>query len=157
MAIQPYMEEDPEPAPPTNRRTRWATQRKKGTHAGRKRVSIIDRLNKGNQNEKKRDSGGPTDPALEEQDGSEHEEAEEGNGPRSVFVNVPLPESFQDENGNIKTQYQRNKIRTAKYTPLSFIPKNLFYQFHNIANIYFLFLIILTVSRGILLEKEGSS
>lgn len=42
-------------------------------------------------------------------------------------------------------QYKRNKIRTAKYTPISFIPKNLWFQFHNIANIYFLAVIILDV------------
>jgi phospholipid-translocating ATPase len=34
---------------------------------------------------------------------------------------------------------------------LSFIPKNLWYQFHNIANVYFLFLIILNVSKRFLL------
>lgn len=44
-----------------------------------------------------------------------------------------------------KTSYPRNKIRTAKYTPLTFIPKNIWFQFHNIANIYFLFIIILGV------------
>ncbi|EEB06682.1 phospholipid-transporting ATPase [Schizosaccharomyces japonicus yFS275] len=40
-------------------------------------------------------------------------------------------------------KYPRNKIRTTRYTPLSFLPKNLYYQFKNVANIYFLFLIIL--------------
>jgi len=34
-----------------------------------------------------------------------------------------------------------NKIRTTKYTILSFLPKNLFEQFHRLANIYFLILI----------------
>lgn len=36
-----------------------------------------------------------------------------------------------------------NKIRTTKYTLLSFIPKNLFEQFHRIANIYFIFIVLL--------------
>ncbi|KAI9281989.1 hypothetical protein BY458DRAFT_429509 [Sporodiniella umbellata] len=36
-----------------------------------------------------------------------------------------------------------NRVRTAKYTPLSFIPKNLFEQFRNVANLYFLFLVVL--------------
>ena len=39
--------------------------------------------------------------------------------------------------------YARNKIRTTKYTPLTFFPKNILFQFHNFANIYFLILLIL--------------
>ncbi|CAH1777133.1 unnamed protein product [Owenia fusiformis] len=39
--------------------------------------------------------------------------------------------------------YLSNQIRTAKYTILNFIPKNLFEQFHRFANIYFLFVICL--------------
>lgn len=65
---------------------------------------------------------------------------------RNIYVNLPLPESEKDEHGYNRQQYPRNKIRSAKYTPISFIPKNLYFQFHNIANIYFLFIIILSVS-----------
>uniref|UniRef100_A0A8C1ZIM6 Phospholipid-transporting ATPase n=1 Tax=Cyprinus carpio TaxID=7962 RepID=A0A8C1ZIM6_CYPCA len=36
--------------------------------------------------------------------------------------------------------YSRNKVRTTKYTFLSFIPKNLFEQLHRFANLYFVFL-----------------
>lgn len=36
-----------------------------------------------------------------------------------------------------------NKIRTTKYTLLSFVPKNLFEQFHRIANVYFIFIVLL--------------
>ncbi|XP_073729220.1 phospholipid-transporting ATPase VD isoform X2 [Misgurnus anguillicaudatus] len=36
--------------------------------------------------------------------------------------------------------YSRNKVRTTKYTFMSFIPKNLFEQLHRFANVYFLFL-----------------
>ncbi|XP_063823158.1 phospholipid-transporting ATPase VA [Ostrinia nubilalis] len=36
-----------------------------------------------------------------------------------------------------------NKIRTTKYTLLSFLPKNLFEQFHRIANVYFIFIVLL--------------
>ncbi len=64
---------------------------------------------------------------------------------RRVYVNVPLPDSERDAEGHAIAHYARNKIRTAKYTPLSFIPKNLWFQFHNIANIYFAFIIILGV------------
>lgn len=39
--------------------------------------------------------------------------------------------------------YADNAIRTSKYTPLSFIPKNLLEQFHRFANLYFLFIVLL--------------
>lgn len=74
---------------------------------------------------------------AQDDDGSE--------GPRTIYFNQPLPKELLDEAGNPLRTYQRNKIRTAKYTPLSFIPKNIFYQFHNVANVYFLFLIIISV------------
>ncbi len=65
---------------------------------------------------------------------------------RKVYVNIPLPDDAKNEEGRPLVDYGRNKVRTAKYTPLSFVPKNLFLQFHNIANIYFFFIIILSVS-----------
>lgn len=71
----------------------------------------------------------------------------EDHGIHRVYFNLPLPDDMIDpENGLPSVQYPRNKIRTTKYTPLSFIPKNLFFQFKNIANIYFLFIVILGVS-----------
>ncbi|XP_026466761.1 probable phospholipid-transporting ATPase VD isoform X2 [Ctenocephalides felis] len=36
-----------------------------------------------------------------------------------------------------------NKVRTTKYTILSFLPKNLLEQFHRVANIYFIFIVLL--------------
>jgi phospholipid-translocating ATPase len=148
----PHHEDDTAPAP--TKRTRWATRRLQGKQGGRKRVSIIERLQKGQQNEKKRESGGAdsnvSDPGVMdtvvEVEEEEVEESEDGNGPRSVYANMTLPADAVDSNGHPTARYERNKIRTAKYTPLSFIPKNLWYQFHNIANIYFLFLVILSVS-----------
>ena len=165
MAQPSFLEEDPnaEPTPlANNKRTRWATQRLKAGQGGRTRGSIIGRLNKATHHgEKKRDSGDPSkynpnthDPTPDPLDEAEEEDDEDGAGPRSVFVNMELPPQFTDDDGKPKTTYKRNKIRTAKYTPLSFIPKNLFYQFHNIANIYFLFTIILTVSSSF---RYGSS
>ncbi len=62
---------------------------------------------------------------------------------RSIFINLPLPPYMLDEHNLPIIQYPRNKIRTTKYKPLSFIPKNLLLQFKNVANIYFLFLVIL--------------
>lgn len=152
MAVGPSQENDTDGSP-TTKRLRWATQRVGGTGGRSKRASILDRFHKGNS-EKKRDSGasvGTSTNGLREDDNEEPPEDGNGekadvNAPRQVYFNTPLPPDALDEDGNPKTKYLRNKIRTAKYTPLSFIPKNLWYQFHNIANCYFLFLIILAVS-----------
>lgn len=63
-----------------------------------------------------------------------------------VYFNLPLPEDMIDEEtGGPARIYPRNKVRTTKYTPLSFIPKNMYNQFSNVANIYFLFIVILGV------------
>lgn len=63
--------------------------------------------------------------------------------PRTVYVNQELPEYMRDANGHPLLVYPRNKIRTTKYTPLTFLPKNIIFQFTNIANSYFLLVIIL--------------
>ncbi|ESW20746.1 hypothetical protein PHAVU_005G011100 [Phaseolus vulgaris] len=55
---------------------------------------------------------------------------------RLVYINDPLKtnESFV---------FSGNSIRTSKYSLLSFIPRNLFEQFHRIAYVYFLIIAIL--------------
>jgi phospholipid-translocating ATPase len=166
VGLSPYEENDEAPIPGTQseseleptktKKLRWATQYKKGKSGNKKRMSIMDRLHhRGSQNsEKKRDSGGADslgtdlDNIQEEINEDRQEEPNEdrdNQGPRKVHFNIPLPPEALDEHNYPIQHYRRNKIRTAKYTPLSFIPKNLWYQFHNIANVYFLFLIILTV------------
>ncbi|ORX90627.1 phospholipid-translocating P-type ATPase [Basidiobolus meristosporus CBS 931.73] len=62
---------------------------------------------------------------------------------RRIFVNIPLPESALDQYGFPKTDFPSNRIRTSKYTLFTFLPKNLFEQFHRAANLYFVFLVIL--------------
>ena len=62
---------------------------------------------------------------------------------RFIYYNSPLPDEYLDEEGKPIAQYARNKIRTTKYTPLTFFPKNIALQFKNVANVYFLVLIIL--------------
>lgn len=155
MAIQPVAEDAT--APKATKRLRWATQKVKGKSAGRKRISIMDRFHKRTHSEKKRDSAGAesitTDPegvqgaAEGSEDGTENS-TDHGEA-RNVYFNIPLPPEALDENGHPALRFNRNKIRTAKYTPLSFIPKNLWFQFQNIANDYFLFLIILNVSKSL--------
>ncbi|KAM9354543.1 phospholipid-transporting ATPase VD [Pholidichthys leucotaenia] len=49
----------------------------------------------------------------------------------------------QHECKALSKNYGGNAIRTTKYTLLTFIPVNLFQQFHRVANLYFLFLALL--------------
>uniref|UniRef100_A0A8C2WPQ1 Phospholipid-transporting ATPase n=1 Tax=Cyclopterus lumpus TaxID=8103 RepID=A0A8C2WPQ1_CYCLU len=44
---------------------------------------------------------------------------------------------------NPNRHYANNRIKTTKYTVLSFLPKNLFEQFHRFANVYFVFIALL--------------
>ena len=147
MAIQPYQEDSNVSNP--IKRIRWATQRVTGANEQKKRHSIMNRLHHrkaGGSSEKKRESteGSHLDGIQEETDTST-ENGDQEDLRRRIFFNIPLPDDAKDEDGRPLAKYARNKIRTAKYTPLSFIPKNLWFQFHNIANIYFLFVIILAV------------
>lgn len=107
--------------------------------------------------EKKRQSGttdtlqssqGNAEDGNQEEDETEEQEEEVDldHGPRQLYFNLPLPPELLDDEGNPRHEFTRNKIRTAKYTALSFVPKNLWFQFQNIANIFFLFLVILVVS-----------
>jgi phospholipid-translocating ATPase len=140
---------------PVNR-IRWATRRATGQTGIRKRESLMRRWHHNHRRtpsaEKK---AGPkrsstvetTDTATDSQSQNVDKDVLGGvEIQRRVFFNIPLPDDARDEDGKPLTQFARNKIRTAKYTPLSFFPKNLWFQFHNIANIYFLFIIILGVS-----------
>ena len=136
------------------KRIRWATHRATGTKAANKRLSLKERLHRrvGSNGEKNRDSlGKETVPSENGENGDnvDLESSEVGSDDqdagRTVYFNIPLPQHEKDEDGHPLQHYARNKIRTAKYTPLSFIPKNLWWQFHNVANMYFLFIIILGV------------
>ncbi|KAJ2986645.1 hypothetical protein NUW58_g4927 [Xylaria curta] len=140
-------------------RSRWATRKLTVKSSGLKRISIKGRIHKGSDpTEKRRQSGGSSQSSgsqgaddgitIQEEPDNQADTAsttaseDEGEG-RTLFFNLPLPAEWKDEEGNPAHTYTRNKIRTAKYTPLTFIPKNIWFQFHNIANIFFLFNVIL--------------
>ncbi|XP_061082845.1 phospholipid-transporting ATPase VA [Conger conger] len=63
------------------------------------------------------------------------------NKTRTVCSNLLYDHSKGHDNPN--RQYANNKIKTTKYTLLSFLPKNLFEQFHRFANVYFVFIALL--------------
>eukprot|EP00127_Corallochytrium_limacisporum_P001629 Clim_evm3s71 gene=Clim_evmTU3s71 len=53
------------------------------------------------------------------------------------------PELEPHETFHGKHHFPTNKISSTKYTVINFIPKNLWIQFHRVANIYFLLLVVL--------------
>ncbi|XP_039199502.1 probable phospholipid-transporting ATPase VB isoform X3 [Crotalus tigris] len=59
---------------------------------------------------------------------------------RVVF---PSNARFQKELEKVLKTYCKNRIRTTKYTLLSFLPQNLFEQFHRLANVYVLLLVVI--------------
>jgi phospholipid-translocating ATPase len=61
---------------------------------------------------------------------------------RTVIPNHVVPPGTKQRD-HPNRAYTDNAIRTSKYTPLSFIPKNLLEQFHRFANLYFLFIVLL--------------
>ncbi|XP_066573097.1 phospholipid-transporting ATPase VB isoform X2 [Amia ocellicauda] len=60
---------------------------------------------------------------------------------RTLYSNLPFEGLKNSAQPN--RQYAGNAIKTTKYTLLSFIPKNLFEQFHRVANFYFLGIVLL--------------
>ena len=157
MAIQPYMEDSEASANPLDtapvKRLRWATQRATGAQGRKKRQSIFRRLSSRRAAEgegAKTESIAGSDYNMPPDEDPQVEAPSTG---RRIFFNQSLPDDARDEDGLPTTQFVRNKIRTAKYTPLSFVPKNIWFQFHNIANIYFLFIIILSVSARVAFMK----
>lgn len=145
--------------PTIMKRTRWGTQRnKKGRPPKRSKSnkSVLSRDTAQNRissagSATSNNGGSPShlgDASINDQASDTPNGA--GNGTHRVYINMKLPEDMIDpETGLPIIAYPRNKIRTTKYTPLSFLPKNLFYQFQNIANVYFLFIVILGVSISI--------
>ncbi|XP_023560424.1 probable phospholipid-transporting ATPase VA, partial [Octodon degus] len=48
-----------------------------------------------------------------------------------------------------------NRLKTTKYTPLSFVPKNLFEQFHRLANVYFVLVALLNFAPAVNAFQPG--
>ena len=141
-------------------RARWATRKMTVKSGHTKRTSLLNRMQHrrtaSNEKDHAPEDGGHEPPLGgrdPDHDGDERHDAnsdsdsqaDEERHSRTLYFNLPLPDDKLEDGHPIDT-FPRNKIRTAKYTPLSFVPKNLWFQFHNVANIFFLFLVILVVS-----------
>ncbi|CAH2223376.1 probable phospholipid-transporting ATPase VA [Pelobates cultripes] len=62
---------------------------------------------------------------------------------RSVCSSLLYDSCGKAASENPNRHYAGNSIKTTKYTALSFLPKNLFEQFHRLANVYFVFIALL--------------
>ena len=66
---------------------------------------------------------------------------------RHIDLDVHRPKPLQDERRN--TEYIDNTIRSCRYTPWNFVPRQLFAQFSKLANFYFLCVSILQMIPGL--------
>ncbi|XP_074173871.1 phospholipid-transporting ATPase VA isoform X2 [Rhinolophus sinicus] len=62
---------------------------------------------------------------------------------RTVRSNLQPPPGAEDPAAKGARHLADNRLKTTKYTALSFLPKNLFEQFHRLANVYFVFIALL--------------
>lgn len=67
---------------------------------------------------------------------------------RQIYVNIPLPKHALAPNGQALTTYADNTVTTAKYSLMTFIPKNIFEQFRGLANVYFLGTVLIQAVPG---------
>lgn len=110
-------------------------------------------------------NGLPTEQPHFDPDRAIAEEAQVSRKKRRMFGRKPKPpaddpfgldQDRQAKQSNTKTRifqvpgvpkqsldYPLNTVKTAKYKMLTFVPKNLYEQFHRVANFYFLLIIIL--------------
>lgn len=56
---------------------------------------------------------------------------------RTVYTN--------DAEANAQVRYPDNYVQTTRYNPITFIPKNLWEQFHRVANVFFVLTAVLTL------------
>jgi phospholipid-transporting ATPase len=61
------------------------------------------------------------------------------------------------ERTNERLEFAGNAVRTAKYSPLTFLPRNLFEQFHRLAYVYFLVIAVLNQLPQLAVFGRGAS
>ncbi len=65
--------------------------------------------------------------------------AELEGGQRVVYVGT----CAEDGEANKLCEYAPNHVKSSKYNPFNFVPKNLFEQFQRLSNIYFLWCVVI--------------
>ncbi|XP_008105306.2 phospholipid-transporting ATPase VA isoform X1 [Anolis carolinensis] len=85
------------------------------------------------------DGGEPSQEQKERQAKKRRRRKKEGCKTRTVYSNLLLPWPQVDNSA----PPANNRLKTTKYTAMSFLPKNLFEQFHRLANVYFVFIALL--------------
>lgn len=120
------------------KRLRWGTRRNHKGHTNFGRAKTLRWAKKNFQNPFVDDVN-----KTDQYDEVEPNDKNRSSETRFIYYGMDLPLEMLDEENKPKTIYPRNKIRTTKYTPLTFFPKNIAFQFKNIANIYFLIMVIL--------------
>ncbi|KNC48318.1 uncharacterized protein AMSG_04549 [Thecamonas trahens ATCC 50062] len=70
-------------------------------------------------------------------------------GVRVAPTVVPRKLRMNDREYNDSLEFNSNYTTTSKYTVFNFVPKNLWEQFHRIANVYFLFIAVLQQIPGV--------
>lgn len=125
--------EKPNRQPSRVQRRRWGTRRYQPGQGPKRHQSRLGRSFSVLGGNKRHNS--------ENSQGKEHQD--ESGSTRRIYFNRALPPDMVDDSGSPLTTYPRNKIRTTKYTPLTFLPKNITFQFKNVANVYFLLIVIL--------------
>lgn len=143
------LDQPPQRAGTVMERTRWGTQRYKdgkvrNTGTLTRGVSMLGRSKTMRKIQKDFQNVFHNEDDDDDNFGSDGNkyEKDKSHKKRNIYWNLRLQADDLDEDGNPPT-YARNKIRTTKYTPVTFIPKNLYFQFGNVANIYFLAMNIL--------------
>jgi hypothetical protein len=77
---------------------------------------------------------------MSSQENSKKKKEGEKDDKLPYIIRVGHPENCNDERFP-----KSNKIKTSRYTPLTFLPKNLYEQFRRIANLYFLIILCMQV------------
>ncbi|KAF8779701.1 hypothetical protein HU200_002347 [Digitaria exilis] len=109
------------------------------------------------------DSGLPRAPPAPRRASPRH-----GGGPRVVAAHVGVAEGAGDEDARVvrvgdadrtneRLDFAGNAVRTAKYSPLTFLPRNLFEQFHRLAYVYFLAIAVLNQLPQLAVFGRGAS
>ncbi|XP_072293815.1 phospholipid-transporting ATPase VA [Eucyclogobius newberryi] len=91
--------------------------------------------------ERGEDTGGTSGKSAPQVKQRQRKKKSKENKTRTVHANILYDSAKGEETPN--RHFANNKIKTTKYTLLSFLPKNLFEQFHRFANVYFVFIALL--------------